>query len=119
MIVHVQEPPVAYGEGSFYYGVPDPDAEAIKEMLRKIKPHDSAVSYEHRFVEGDPAARIVELAKQEHADLIVMSSHGRTGLGRLLMGSVAECVMRHAVCPVLIVKPTAEVVRKVAVESIS
>lgn len=106
LILHVAEPPAIYGEGNFYYGVPEPDTEAMKFMLHKIKPNNPAVSYEHRLVEGVPDMEIAELAKREHVDLIVMSSHGRTGIGRLLMGSVSENVMRHAECPVLIVKPT-------------
>ena len=47
---------------------------------------------------------IIEFAQKRGADLIVMGSHGRTGLGRLLLGSVAEQVIGKAVCPVLVVK---------------
>jgi nucleotide-binding universal stress UspA family protein len=54
--------------------------------------------------DADPAAAIVELARQRGADLIVMGSHGRTGVGRLLLGSVAEQVIGQATCPVLVVK---------------
>ena len=50
------------------------------------------------------AREIVELAKEKGVDLIVMGTHGRTGLGRMLMGSVAEAVVRHAPCPVFIFK---------------
>ena len=50
---------------------------------------------------GMPAEAIVELAKRSKADLIVMATHGRTGISRLLMGSVAERVVRTATCPVL------------------
>jgi nucleotide-binding universal stress UspA family protein len=49
--------------------------------------------------------RIVDVAKRIHADLIVMSTHGRTGLSHAMMGSVAERVVRMAPCPVLIVRP--------------
>ncbi len=55
--------------------------------------------------QGRPFEQIVEYAEQHHVDLIVIGSHGRTGLGRLLMGSVAERVVRHASCPVLVVHP--------------
>lgn len=109
MIVHVQEPPTIYGEGAFYYGVPEPDAELLRNMLLAVKPHDPAVACHHRFAQGMPAEGILGVAKQENVDLIVMSSHGRSGLSRLLMGSVAEEVLRGAECPVLIVKPTAKV----------
>lgn len=57
------------------------------------------------LVEGDPAHEILETAQREGAGMIVMSSHGRSGLGRWLLGSVAEKVMRHAHVPVLVVRP--------------
>jgi len=53
---------------------------------------------------GDPGLAIVELASEAKAGLIVMPSHGRTGLSRLLLGSVAERVVRLAHCPVLILR---------------
>ena len=57
---------------------------------------------------GDAAAEIVRLADEQEVDLIVISSHGRTGLGRIIFGSTAEAVVRHARCPVLVVKPPPE-----------
>ncbi len=57
---------------------------------------------------GDAAAEIVRIAADQQVDLIVISSHGRTGLGRLFFGSTAEAVVRHAGCPVLVVKPPPE-----------
>jgi universal stress protein A len=57
---------------------------------------------------GDAAAEIVRVADEQGVDLIVISSHGRTGLGRILFGSTAEAVVRHARCPVLVVKPPDE-----------
>jgi nucleotide-binding universal stress UspA family protein len=57
------------------------------------------------FVEiGGAASEIVKAAKDWPADLIVIGSHGRSGLKRALLGSVAEAVMRHAPCPVLVVR---------------
>lgn len=53
---------------------------------------------------GHPAGRIVELADDHHADLIVQATHGRTGLRRVLLGSVAERVLRRARCPVFTVR---------------
>ena len=64
----------------------------------------SWVSASSRRSFGNPATAIVHLADQEHVDMIVMPTHGRTGLFRLLMGSVAEEVVRKARCPVLTVK---------------
>ena len=57
---------------------------------------------------GDAAAEIVRIADEQEIDLIVISSHGRTGLGRIFFGSTAEAVVRHARCPVLVVKPPPE-----------
>jgi nucleotide-binding universal stress UspA family protein len=62
------------------------------------------VCVEHRLGQGDPATVIVNIAQDAGAGLIVMGTHGRTGLGRVLMGSVAEQVLRKAPCPVLTVK---------------
>jgi nucleotide-binding universal stress UspA family protein len=53
---------------------------------------------------GDPRDAIVRVAEREHADLVIVGSHGRTGLPKLLMGSVASYVVTHAPCPVLVVK---------------
>ncbi len=100
---------MAYGGGEMYYGIPDPVTEDLRNMLKKVVPSDPGVPYEHHLVVGDPATSISELAKSQGADLIVMGTHGRTGLRRLLMGSVAEAIVRRAPCPVFIMKePQAE-----------
>ncbi len=57
---------------------------------------------------GNPAAEILAASEAEEYSLIVMSTHGRTGLGRLRMGSVAQHVMRHAIIPTLVVRPGAD-----------
>lgn len=57
-----------------------------------------------RVAQGTPARVIVEAATQESVDLIVLGTHGRTGVGRAVLGSVAEQVMRRAHCPVLTIK---------------
>jgi universal stress protein A len=104
LIVHVEEPPAAYGGGEMYYGMPDPASEDLAKMLSQVLPTDPQVSHEHRLLTGDPATAIARLAEQENVELIVMGTHGRTGLLRLLMGSVAEAVVRRAPCPVLTLK---------------
>lgn len=106
LIVHVEEPPVAYAGGEMYYGVPDPASEDLLRMLKEVVPPDSSVSFEHRLINGDPSTAIAKLAEEEDADMIVMGTHGRTGITRLLMGSVAEAVVRRAPCPVLTYKQT-------------
>lgn len=62
---------------------------------------------------GAPPAEIVAAARETGADLIAMTTHGRSGLGRLLFGSVAESVLRGASVPVILLRPTAAVVRVV------
>jgi nucleotide-binding universal stress UspA family protein len=66
---------------------------------------------ESRVPQGDPRALLIELAKQEQADLIVVGSHGRTGLEKLVMGSVATHVVTHAPCSVLVVRGPAGLAR--------
>ena len=107
LILHIEEPPLAYGGGELYYGLPEPSSERILEMLSDVCPSDHQLSFEHRLVMGDPATEIVRIAEEEQAELIVLGTHGRTGLSRILMGSVAEAVVRHAPCPVLIYREDA------------
>jgi nucleotide-binding universal stress UspA family protein len=57
-----------------------------------------------RAIAGTPSNAIVDAAKAGHHDLIVIGTHGRTGLSRMLIGSVAERVVRYAHCPVLAVR---------------
>jgi nucleotide-binding universal stress UspA family protein len=55
--------------------------------------------------EGDPGDMIVSAAEAEHIDMVIVGSHGRGAVGRLFLGSVSEHVVRHAPCPVLVVRP--------------
>jgi nucleotide-binding universal stress UspA family protein len=108
-IVHVddyREASAALGEVAVDYAAPwgIADRSEVRQQLEQVKPTVPRVDYEHRYLEGGPVHEIVAFAEREHIDLIVMGSHGRTGLARLLMGSVAEGVARRAPCPVLIVK---------------
>jgi len=104
VIVHVEEPPAAYGGGEMYYGMPEPAIDDLQKMLEGVTPAAPDVAFEHRLISGDPASAIAKLAEEEDMALIVMGTHGRTGLMRLLMGSVAEAVVRRASCPVLTYK---------------
>jgi nucleotide-binding universal stress UspA family protein len=76
----------------------------VRKRLESVLPTIKTVAYEHYYLTGSPADEIVEFAERESVDLIVMASHGRTGLSRLLMGSIAEGVMRKTRCPILIVR---------------
>jgi len=104
-LMHVRDlRTAAYAEFAAFPVDPGDDREALQRKLAEIKcAHELEVA---KFVvaEGDPATEIVDLAKSERCDVIVMGTHGRRGLGRLLMGSVAEEVVRNAPCPVLTVK---------------
>jgi universal stress protein A len=104
LIAHVVEPTNAYTGGEFYYGIPEPSNEELERMLGELTPHDPAVPFERRLVFGSPASALIKLAEDEHVDMIVMGTHGRSGLSRVLMGSVAELIMRGARCPVLTYK---------------
>lgn len=82
------------------------ETSAERELPRLAECEECAgLEIEEVIVHGEAAAEIVRVAKDRRADLIVLSSHGRTGLGRILFGSTAEAVVRHASCPVLVVKP--------------
>ena len=74
-------------------------AARAEQVLRKV-----GFTTEARVVHGDPRVSLVDLARAEKADLMVLGSHGRTGLGKLVMGSVASHVVTHAPCNVLVVK---------------
>lgn len=108
-VLHVAEfPPVVATEGVLWRPL-GYDADAVRRELEEIKPTDPAVAMEHKFARGFAAEEILRVATEGKFDLIVIGTHGRTGLGRLIMGSVAEEVIRKAPCPVLSVKtPVAE-----------
>lgn len=104
IVLHVAQTPLAYGEMGAYVAS-EYSLAALRADLKRLRPHDD-LPVEHMLLEGDPAGEIVRLADETQCDLIVMGTHGRTGLGRLFIGSVAEKVMRRAPCPVLTVKAT-------------
>jgi nucleotide-binding universal stress UspA family protein len=83
---------------------PDDYYHGPREALHRLQPPGGNVLVEHRLLEGDAVATIVGAAAEAGAGLICMGTHGRTGPGRLLLGSVAEGVLRTAPCPVLTAK---------------
>lgn len=98
---------VPFGVYASEMSVPiDPEAyrEALDEERRLIDGADLKYPVETRMAQGDAAEEILRAAAELDADLIVMGTHGRTGLGRLFLGSVTEYVMPRAECPVLAVK---------------
>jgi nucleotide-binding universal stress UspA family protein len=100
-VLHVVVPPIAaYGEAAMALPI-EPIKETATQKLTQIRPSDPNVCFEHQLEEGDAAERIVHAAKVNQCDLIVMGMHGWTGLGRLIIGSVAEQVVRKATCAVV------------------
>jgi nucleotide-binding universal stress UspA family protein len=103
IVLHVMPPPLgdeqmqARHHPEEYYG-------PARNALHQIHAPEDNVRVEQRLEEGDPAKVIANLAKETKAGLIIMGTHGRTGLGRVLLGSVTEQVLRAAQCPVLTVK---------------
>jgi nucleotide-binding universal stress UspA family protein len=81
----------------------DPRAN-LEELCRRFRASAPELQVDSRLEQGDAATRIVAAAQETPCDLIVMGTQGRTGLGRVLMGSVAEQVLRTAPCPVVTVK---------------
>lgn len=104
VVLHVvPEPALVFSDG-----IIPPPTEPTKEKLRRQLLHvevaDPDVQVSHQLEEGNPASEILRVAQAIGADLIIMGTHGRRGLDRILMGSVAEQVLRKAHCPVLTVK---------------
>ena len=114
--VHVVEPIVpAVGYSGLAEPMPIADiSEQLEDSAERELPQltdceeFNGLDVEEVIVHGDAAAEIVRVASEHEVDLIVVSSHGRTGLGRIIFGSTAEAVVRHAGCPVLVVKPPQE-----------
>lgn len=77
----------------------------FKDQLRRTKSYEEGQDYQLVVAEGDVAECILDCTARRHIDLVVMSTHGRSGLGRALLGSVAERVFRHSAAPVLTLGP--------------
>lgn len=112
-LLHVVEPSPYLGE----FTPPAAGADLVNNLerqasaaLARMLPEAQRAQIEviRSVVIGSPLRKIVEAAEAKHVDLIVMATHGRTGLSHLLIGSVAERVVRTAPCPVLTIRPPAE-----------
>lgn len=116
-LLHVQEPPAWQGfvfpelvvnlpnaaDASLNELVQTRTDRALRHLVEQLQ--RAGVTEVHQRLEmGEPGAVILRLAEEERFDLIVMGTHGRKGFERLVMGSVAERVVRHAPCPVLTVR---------------
>ena len=106
----VRPTPPTIIEGTKYMEIEDVEARRVEaeEYLAPVAAElrGKGVRVSTRVRRGEPAEQIVSAAEHEGADLIAMSTHGRGGLGRLLFGSVAEAVLRHADIPVFLLRAT-------------
>ncbi len=111
LIVHVIEPPPHSVDTGFGGHVVEAEDEAAAhQLLSETLPTDPDVAHAHRLLHGTPAKEIVNCANEEGVDMIVIGSHGRRGLMHMLVGSVAEGVVRKANCPVLTIKQPSNIV---------
>jgi nucleotide-binding universal stress UspA family protein len=112
LLLHVVEPPPYPVEGIVpsHLGatwLDDLERQASQDLAQMLsETHASKVEVTRRVVVGIPYRKIVEVAEEENSDLIVMTTHGRTGFSHLVMGSVTEKIVRTAPCPVLTIRPT-------------
>jgi nucleotide-binding universal stress UspA family protein len=108
VVLHVAPPP--YPIVGDMIAVPPVPMETIDEhnelraKLEAMRPAFGEIPIEYRLEEGNAVDLILTVAEETHAGLIAMGTHGRSGLNRLLMGSIAEQIVRKAPCPVLTVK---------------
>ncbi len=112
LILHVTPEPVHPDQLSIY--LPQEKLEELKasqkkELDKDLKTHylqkmKGFKNYEVIFQEGEPFLEIIQMARKESVDLIVMGTHGRTGLDHILFGSTAEKVVRKSPCPVLTIR---------------
>lgn len=103
--IHVLPELNAMEPGVMYQTVTDETRVAnTEDFMRKKFAADQYSGLVVHAVVGDPGHRVAEYAEQQEADLIVLPSHGRTGLKHLLLGSVAERIVRMAHCPVLVLR---------------
>ena len=110
IVLHVVEPnwvpqePVFFGQATVQFqnaGRDEAYHESLKRKLAEVYTPNHPIDMAFQTREGDPSAEIVRMANESGCDLIVMGTHGRTGLSWLLAGSVAIAVLRKARCPVL------------------
>ena len=104
-VIHVMIPPRSMAPADLWMeALDDPDEQKTRRYLDEFLA-------EHRFagvtvgvLHGDPGLTICDYAKENAAELIVIPSHGYHGVKRMLLGSTAERVIRHADCPVLVLR---------------
>lgn len=112
LVLHVIEPVTTYvtgedfGSAGLYMKLEDATKKEAEASMQKLmdKLQKSKVKVKSLLLRGTPHDQIVKAAKNRNADMIVIGTHGRTGLSKLFMGSVAGKVVSTATCPVLTVR---------------
>ena len=103
----VDTTPLMYGEMGDYYPpetVAEPEAAAVKQLDGLTIASADNLQVNRKVVQGRPFVEIVRYAKDNEIDMIVIGTHGRFPIAHMLLGSVAEKVVRKAPCPVLVVR---------------
>ena len=107
-LVHIVEQMVYPGDWMYPpLAVTDFSTEKRAEMIKRLRALDaeSGVKTQHVVRVGRAWQEVIEVAREQKADMIILATHGYTGLKHALLGSVAEKIVRHAPCPVLSVHP--------------
>jgi nucleotide-binding universal stress UspA family protein len=109
VLLHILMPPSPFLGDELPASFVDLQVRARREVERRLatlvgQAKKAGIRVETELTEGVPSEEILRAARRQRADLIVMGTHGRTGLGRVFMGSVAERVLQRATCPVLTVR---------------
>ena len=109
ILLNALEPPLDHGDLGEEFHAAETVRDKAHDRIAHLVDANAPVTVDAIVVEGFTVEVILGEARERRCDLIVIGSHGRTGLGRALMGSVAEDVARKACCPVLIVRECHEV----------
>lgn len=104
LLLHVEETPELFAGGEYMDVSPDVLKAEARQRLSEVSLPDTCLPCERYLQSGNPWVEIVRLAKEQQVDYIVMGTHGRRGVSRLLLGSIAEAVLRRAPCPVITLK---------------
>ena len=96
----------AYEPGMFTSGELEDSRHQLEELVARAEGRlrDVGFSTEGRVVPGEPRETLIDVAQSERADLIVLGSHGRSGIAKMMLGSVSSHVVTHSPCSVLVVK---------------
>jgi len=108
-VVHVIESS-SHGSG----GLVDMNDSLLKQMLDELVAEEPNIQHESHLLVGDPTNEILHYVKDNQINIAVVGTHGRSGMSRLLTGSVAEALLRRAPCPVLTVKSTESITEGVS-----